>query len=53
MAGEETENEAADGAPCADSELTLKERMAKLDDMELVDGNQRIGEETDDNKSIE
>ena len=27
-----------DCAPCADSELTLKEQIAKLDDMELVDG---------------
>ncbi len=54
MSSEQSKNRAADSAPCADSEMTLKERMAKLDDMELVDGNESIGEETgDDNKSIE
>jgi hypothetical protein len=51
VAGEETENVAADVAPCANSKLTLKERMAKLDDMEQVDRNQSTGEETDDNKA--
>ncbi len=50
MVGEETENVAADVAPSADYKLTLKERMAKLDDMELVDGNQGIA---DDDRSIE
>ncbi len=52
MAREETENEAVDGAPCADSELTLKERMAKLDDMELADGNKSIGDKTDNAKLV-
>jgi hypothetical protein len=31
---------AEDCAPCADSNLTLKEKIQKLDDMELVYGNE-------------
>jgi hypothetical protein len=53
VTGKKSGNEAADCAPCANSELTLKERMAKLDDMELIDGNESIGEETNDDRSIE
>jgi hypothetical protein len=53
IAGEPSENGAADCAPCADSEMTLKEQMKKLDNMELVDGNESICYKTDDGKSIE
>ncbi len=40
MTSEESTNSAADCAPCADSDLTLKEQIAKLDDMVLQDGNE-------------
>jgi hypothetical protein len=36
VASEDSENRAADCAPCADSNSTLKEHMKKLDDMELL-----------------
>jgi hypothetical protein len=36
---EESINRAADCAPCADSDLTLKEQIWKLNDMVLDDGN--------------
>jgi hypothetical protein len=39
-ASEQRSDRAADCAPCADSNMTLKEQMAKLDDMELVDKNE-------------
>jgi hypothetical protein len=42
----ESTNRAADCAPCAGSELTLKEHISKLDDMLLDDGN-----EDDSNKT--
>ena len=37
-----------DCAPCADSDLMLKAQIAKLDDMELVDGNDSDCEKMDD-----
>jgi len=40
------------GAPCADSELSLKEKMARLDDMELVYENQNQSNETSDEESV-
>jgi hypothetical protein len=40
VASEDPENRAADGAPCADSISTLGEHMKKLDDMELLIGNE-------------
>jgi hypothetical protein len=39
VAGEQRSGGAADCAPWADSNMTLKEQMAKLDDVELVDKN--------------
>jgi hypothetical protein len=36
----ESTNRAAGCAPCAGSELTLKEQISKLDDMVLEDGNE-------------
>ena len=50
MASEDSENIAADCAPCADSNSTLKEHMKKLDDMELLDENEATSEETSDDK---
>jgi Fe-S cluster biogenesis protein NfuA len=42
---------AGDCSPCADSNITLKEQVAKLDDMELVDKNEDVLGETSDEKS--
>ena len=53
MAGEQSTNGAADCAPCAVSDMTLKETMAKLDDMELVDKNEDDSGETSDEESID
>jgi hypothetical protein len=53
VAGEESEKRAADCAPCADSNSTLKEQIEKLDNMELVKGNEGTCDETDDDKSID
>jgi hypothetical protein len=50
VASEDSENRAADCAPCADSESTLKEQMKKLDDMELLDDNEATSDETFNNK---
>ncbi len=52
MAGEQSTNGAADCAPCADSDMTLKETMAKVDDIELVDKNEDDSGETSDEESI-
>jgi hypothetical protein len=52
VAGEQSTNGAADCAPWADSDMTLKETMAKLDDMELVDKNEDDSGETSDEESI-
>ena len=48
MTSERSTELAGDCAPCADSELTLKEQIAKLNDMELVDGNDSDCEKMDD-----
>jgi hypothetical protein len=50
VASEDSENRAADCAPCADSNSTLKEPMKKLDDMELLDENEGTSDETTDYK---
>jgi hypothetical protein len=52
MTSKESENGAADCAPCADSNLTLKEQIEKLDNMELVDNNKSTCDRTDNDKSI-
>jgi hypothetical protein len=44
----DSDDRAAGGAASADSNSTLEERMAKLDDMELVDKNQDDLDETSD-----
>jgi hypothetical protein len=51
MAGEICKNKTVEGKSCADSNLTLKEQMEKLDNMELVNGN-KSSSLTDDDKSI-
>ncbi len=48
----DSDERAAGGAASADSNSTLKERIAKLDDMELVDKNEDNLEETSDIESI-
>jgi hypothetical protein len=53
VASEESEKRAADCAPCAYSNSTLKEQIEKLDNMELVKGNEGTCNETDDDKSID
>jgi hypothetical protein len=40
VASKNSENRAADCAPCADSNSTLREHMKKLDNMELLDDNE-------------
>jgi hypothetical protein len=52
-AGDDTEKNAADRAPCTDSNSTLKEQIEKLDNMELIEGNEGVCDETDDDKSID
>jgi hypothetical protein len=39
VASKNSEDRAADCAPCTDSNSRLKEHMKKLDDMELLDDN--------------
>ncbi len=53
MASEDPENRAADGAPCADSNSTLKEQIEKLDNRELVEDNEGPYDGTDDDKLID
>jgi hypothetical protein len=53
VASKDLENRAADGAPCADSNSTLKEQIEKLDNMELIKDNQGAYDGTDDEKSID
>jgi hypothetical protein len=53
VSGEESETRAAECAPCADSNLMLKEQIEKRDNMELVDDNESTLDKTDDGKSIE
>jgi hypothetical protein len=38
---------------CTDSNSTLKEQIEKLDNMELVEGNEGTCDETDDDKLID
>jgi hypothetical protein len=38
--------------PCADSNLTLKEELISLDDMELVEENEDDSPSTDDEESV-
>ena len=45
-------NTAADCAPCADSNLSLKEQISKLDGMVLLEGNDSESDQTDDTESI-
>ena len=52
MTSERPTKKARLGAPCADSELSLKEKMARLDDMELVYENQSESNETSDKESV-
>jgi hypothetical protein len=42
----------AECAPCAGSNLTLKEKLMSLDDMELVDENEDDSPATDDEESL-
>jgi hypothetical protein len=53
VASEESEKRAADCAPCADSNSTLKEQIEKLDNMELVEDNEGPYDGSDDDKSID
>ncbi len=53
MASEESEKRAADCAPCADSNSTLKEQIEKLDNMGLIKDNKGAYDGTDDDKSID
>jgi hypothetical protein len=46
VTSEESIKRAADCAPCADSDLTLKEQISKLDDMVLDDGNEDESDKT-------
>ena len=48
VTSEHLANQADDCAPCADSDMTLKEKMAKLDDMELVQDNESNCDKSDD-----
>ena len=42
----------AECAPCAGSNLTLKEKLISLDDMELVEENEDNSPATDDEESL-
>jgi hypothetical protein len=53
VASEDSENRAADCAPCAGSNSTLKEQIEKLDNMELIKDNEGAYDGTDDEKSID
>ncbi len=47
-----TESRDAECAPCAGSNLTLKEKLMSLDDMELVEENEDDSPATDDEESL-
>jgi hypothetical protein len=47
-----TETKDAEYAPCAGSNLTLKEKTMSLDDMELVEENEENSPSTDDEESL-
>ena len=53
MASKDSENRAADCAPCADSNSTLKEQIEKLDNMELIKDNEGAYDKTDDDESVD
>jgi hypothetical protein len=53
VASKESEKRAADCAPCADSNSTLKEQIEKLDNRELVEDNEGPYDGTDDDKLID
>jgi hypothetical protein len=53
VASEDWANRAADCAPCADSNSTLKEQIEKLENMELIKDNEGAYDGTDDDKSID
>jgi hypothetical protein len=53
VASEDSANRAADCAPCADSNSTLKEQIEKLDNMELIKDNKEPYDGTDGDKSID
>jgi hypothetical protein len=53
VASKDSANIAADCAPCADSNSTLKEQIEKLDNMELIKDNEGPYDGTDDDKSID
>jgi hypothetical protein len=53
VASEDSANRAADSAPCADSNSTLKEQIKKLDNIELIKDNEGPYDRTGDNKSID
>jgi hypothetical protein len=46
VTSEESINRAADCAPCAESDLMLKEQISNLDDMVLDDGNKEESDKT-------
>jgi hypothetical protein len=50
VASEDSEDRAADCAPCADSNSALKEHMKKLDDMELLEDNEATSDKTSNDK---
>ena len=52
MADENTTSQAECCAPCADSDSTQKQHLAKLDDMELGVGNDSDSDPTDDEESV-
>ncbi len=52
MTNENITNRAAVCTPGADSNLALKDQIAKLNDMELVQGNEEERDETDDDQSL-
>jgi hypothetical protein len=49
---EGSQNGAAACVPCADSALTIEEQIAKLDNMELVQGNESDFEKPDNEESV-
>jgi hypothetical protein len=53
VASKDSENRAADCAPCADSNSTLKEQIEKLDNMELIKDTEGPYDGTNDDKSID
>jgi hypothetical protein len=52
VASQQRSDRAAHFPPCTNSNTTLKEQMAKLDKIELVDKNEEDLDKTSDNESI-